>query len=202
MKFCLPFLSQMSLINLNPLATGFCQYLKCSKSISENQSYLQCDTLKCETALRNHIVRNKINNLTNNVQFTFDSCPKFLVCSKKVAYNHKAVHKAVLCGICNTWIHTKCNQLTIDDYEKFQNNTNSNFTCLQCHHAIFPFKSLNNQIFYTYLQKGVVLNDDTELELNPSPNHIAFMNKVTDQLRSFRFEENNEDSNVLEDIIS
>ena len=60
--------------------------------------------------------------------------------------------------------------------------------------------TINNSIHA--LQKGVVLNDDTELELNLSFNQIAFISKVTDQLRSFRFEENNKDSNDLEDIIS
>ena len=58
------------------------------------------------------------------------------------------------------------------------------------------------QQFYTCAQKGVVLNDDTELELNLSSIQIAFMNKVADQLRSSRFEENSEDSNDLEDIVS
>ena len=80
-------------------------------------------------------------------------------------------------NICNTrtWVHITCNKLSIDDHEKFQNNANLNFTCLQCLHTIFPFTSLNNKQFYTCVQKGVVLNDDTELELNPSSNQIAFM---------------------------
>ena len=139
------FLSQMSLINLNPLATGFCQCLKCSKSISENQSYLQCDT--CMQKIHSNCISRKKSNQqssSNNVQFTCDSCSKCPVCSKKVAYNHKAV----LCEICNTWVHIKCNKLTIDDYEKFQNNANLNFTCLQCHHTTFHLRHwiINNSI--------------------------------------------------------
>ena len=108
----------MSHINLNPLAAGFCQCFKCSKLISEYKSYFQCNT--CMQSIDSNCISRKKSNQqssSNNVQFTCDSCSKCPVCSKKVAYNHKAI----LCDICNTWVHIKCNQLTIDDNEKFQN---------------------------------------------------------------------------------
>ena len=33
-------------------------------------------------------------------------------------------------------------------------------------------------------------------------NHVAFMNKVTDKLRSFWFDDNHEESNDLQELIS
>ena len=67
-------------------------------------------------------------------------------------------------------------------------NPNLNFTCLQCTHSIFPFISLDNKQFYTYADTGVILNEDSDLGLDPSPEQKLLMDKITNQLKSCRFD--------------
>ena len=67
-------------------------------------------------------------------------------------------------------------------------NPNLNFTCLQCTHSIFPFISLDNKQFYTYADTGVILNEDSDLGLDPSPEQKLLMDKITNQLKSYRFD--------------
>ena len=141
----------MSPVKLIPLATSSDQCIKCSELISENQSSLQCDT--CMLNIHSGCLHSKNPNrqsTLNNAPFTCNKCSQCPVCSKKVAKNHKAI----LCDLCNTWVHIKCNQLSSDDYEQFKMNPNLNFTCLQCTHSIFPFISLDNKQFYTYADTG------------------------------------------------
>ena len=175
----------MSPVKLIPLATSSDQCIKCSELISENQSSLQCDT--CMLNIHSGCLHSKNPNrqsTLNNAPFTCNKCSQCPVCSKKVAKNHKAI----LCDLCNTWVHIKCNQLSSDDYEQFKINPNLNFTCLQCTHSIFPFISLNNKQFYTYADTGVILNEDSDLGLDPSPEQKLLMDKITNQLKSYRFD--------------
>ena len=175
----------MSPVKLIPLATSSDQCIKCSELISENQSSLQCDT--CMLNIHSGCLHSKNPNrqsTLNNTPFTCNKCSQCPVCSKKVAKNHKAI----LCDLCNTWVHIKCNQLSSDDYEQFKINPNLNFTCLQCTHSIFPFISLNNKQFYTYADTGVILNEDSDFGLDPSPEQKLLMDKITNQLKSYRFD--------------
>ena len=102
---------------------------------------------------------------TNKFSLYCQTCRQCNVCSKKIAENHKAM----LCNLCNCLVHIRCNHLTRDDYEVFKNSPHLNFTCLQCNSATFPFMSLNNDQFNTYITKGVLLNEDSDLSINPSP---------------------------------
>ena len=43
------------------------------------------------------------------------------VCSNAVATNHKAI----LCDLCNKWIHLKCNHLGKTDYVAYQDEKNA-----------------------------------------------------------------------------
>ena len=124
----------MSSVNLFPLATSSDHCIKCSEFISESQSLLQCDTcmLNIHSSCLNCKNPNQQSTL-NIARFTCDKCSQCPICSKKVANNHKAV----LCDLCNTWVHIKCNQLSSNDYEQFKSKSDLNFTCLKCTHSIF-----------------------------------------------------------------
>ena len=63
---------------------------------------------------------------------------------------------------------------------------------------MFPFMSLNNQQFFMFAKNGVILNDDSELELIPSSEQKALMDKVTSKIRSYRLEMNDDDNDDLE----
>ena len=65
---------------------------------------------------------------------------------------------------------------------------------------MFPFMSLNNQQFSMLAKNGVILNDDSELELIPSSEQKAFMDKVTNQIRSYRLEINDDGNDDLEEM--
>ena len=60
--------------------------------------------------------------------------------------------------------------------------------------------SLNNDQFNTYIKKGVVLNDDSDLSINPSPAQKAFMDKITDQINSYKFQVKDDEDDEFEDI--
>ena len=118
-----------------PLATDNVQCIKCSKPISENQSYLQCDT--CIHYIHSSCInskKSKKQSIPNNRQFTCNKCSQCPICVRKVAINHKAI----LCDFCNSWVHIQCNKST-NNYELFQQNPNLNFTCLQCTNSIVPY---------------------------------------------------------------
>ena len=183
----------MSSVNPIPIETSVNQCIKCSKLISENQSSIQCEI--CMLNTHTTCLRNKQSNL-NNILFTCDKCSHCSVCFKRVANNHKAI----LCDCCNSFVHIKCNKLSADDYEKHKNDPNLDFTCLQCNHSMFPFMSLNNQQFSMFAKNGVILNDDSELELIPSSEQKAFMDKVTSKIRSYRLEMNDDDNDDLEEM--
>ena len=105
------------------------------------------------------------------------------------------------CGVIKSLIvHIKCNNLSRDDYDIFVNNPNLEFTCFQCNSATFPFMSLNNDQFNTYIKKGVILNDDSDLTINPSPAQKAFMDKITHQINSYKFQVKDDEDDEFEDI--
>ena len=186
----------MSSLNPTPLATSSNQCIKCSKSIS-NQSLLQCEICKLNihaSCLRGYNP-NKQSSL-NNILFTCDKCSNCSVCSKKVANNHRAI----LCDCCNSFVHIKCNQLSADDYEKFKNDPNLNFTCLQCNNSIFPYMSLNNDQFSTYVKKGRALDEDLDITLEPSLEQQSLMDKITNKIRSYQFEVDDEENSDFKEL--
>ena len=98
-------------------------------------------------------------------------------CHKNVNKNHRAI----LCDICDQWIHLKCNLLNRNDYKKLQNDP-SPFFCLPCSSTIFPFGCVTNNEFYSLITKGISFpdpNDDSTLSRPLSPqiqNHISNLN--------------------------
>ena len=56
---------------------------------------------------------------------------------------NKYVRTGILCDICNKWSHTKCNNLTRNDFNSLKNSEETWFftTCIM---SIFPFNSKSN----------------------------------------------------------
>ena len=182
--------------NLIPIATSFGQCNRCSALIFENQSYLQCETCIKKIHFECFTKRYpKKKSTPDNSVFNCDECNQCPICSKKVANNHKAI----LCDLCNSFVHIKCNQLSSDDYEKFKLYPNFDFTCLNCCRSNFPFTELNNNQFDVCVKKGITLNDDLELQLSPSSEQKAFMDKITNQIKSYKFEISDENNDDFED---
>ena len=55
-------------------------------------------------------------------------------CCKPVAVNHRAL----LCDICNKWIHAKCNGIDKTHYEALIDQENS-WCCINCINNSLPF---------------------------------------------------------------
>ena len=188
----------MSSYNLIPLATtGPDQCKKCTLPISETQSFLQCQL--CKRNIHSECVKVSKSNKqshANNTDFTCENCSKCTICSKKVAKNHKAI----ACDLCNCWIHIKCNQLSTSDYEKFKLNPNWNFTCLSCNRLNFPFMALNDDQFNTCVKKGVIINDDLDISLMPTPEQKLLMDKISSQLNSYKHEIDDDEEDDFDQI--
>lgn len=62
-------------------------------------------------------------------------------CKKSVNSNHKAI----LCDICNNWVHIHCNNLTHKDYLYYQTaGTEIPWFCKNCVAETFPYSDLEN----------------------------------------------------------
>ena len=95
------------------------------------------------------------------------------ICHKSVNANHNAV----LCDICNKWIHIKCNYLNKIDYEKLKYSKET-FYCLNCTKAISPFTNLNNNEFYTSVTKGALNTENKTIDFRPSVNQLNLFNRL------------------------
>ena len=62
---------------------------------------------------------------------------------------HKNVHancKSVYCNNCNLWVHLKCNNISIPEYNKLQDEADDvPWFCLNCTKIMFPFGQLDNE---------------------------------------------------------
>ena len=73
------------------------------------------------------------------------------ICEKAVAKNHNAL----VCDICEKWVHIKCNFVSKDLYNSYidenQNpliNDKSKWICINCINSNLPFGNLNEKSFY------------------------------------------------------
>ena len=78
---------------------------------------------------------------------------------------NKYVRSGILCGICNRWTHTKCNNLTPTDFNTLKNSEDKWF-CITCITSIFPFNSKSN--FSTVSNKDTSNIKNFFTELNSS----------------------------------
>ena len=108
----------------------------------------------------------------NNSSITFP-CG---VCQKSVNDNHHAV----LCDICDKWIHIKCNYLNNNDYKKLKNR-NETFYCINCTKDISPFSNMNSNEFFTSVVKGVLNTENKNVDFTPS----VYQHNLFNQLNTF-----------------
>ncbi len=95
------------------------------------------------------------------------------ICQKKVRENAKAV----LCDICEKWVHIGCNYVSKQSYEFFEKSDDSEtFYCSSCLNVVIPFGNESDQ---TFSQTNVIgLNNESNLE-----NLSVFINK-NDQINN------------------
>ena len=106
-------------------------------------------------------------------------------------------HNAVLCDICDQWIHIKCNYLNKSDYLQLQNSKNTLF-CLNCIKESLPFSFLNNNEFFVSVIKGALNTKSVNLDFMPS----EFQQNMFEQLnnyvnKSFLVNDDNDDDDYL-----
>ena len=87
-------------------------------------------------------------NSKNNSSINKQGEPIFAckLCPKNVTDNDNAI----LCNLCQTWVHIKCNHYNYMDY-KYLQGCNEPWYCLSCSNTLFPFSNLNNQVFVNFI---------------------------------------------------
>ena len=75
---------------------------------------------------------------------------------------------AIVCDICNSWVHTRCNWLDKKDYKAFQNDHDKSFYCLLCMNDVMPYSKLNDNEFERISAKGEKFSF-TPLDNEPRP---------------------------------
>lgn len=64
------------------------------------------------------------------------------ICHKNIPDNHKSV----FCDYCKFWVHIRCNDLSVQEYEELQREPEHiPWFCLKCTELIFPFGSIENE---------------------------------------------------------
>ena len=112
------------------------------------------------------------NARTSNIIF-----PSCNICEKIISDKDDAIQ----CGICQVWIHLKCNKLNHIGYKFIQGSSDPWF-CLYCCSSIFPFGFLTNKDFSSTLlySRNVsenVSNKNSSIHLTPPPNLALLFNQ-------------------------
>ena len=89
------------------------------------------------------------------------------LCPKNVSDNDNAI----LCDLCQTWVHIKCNHLNYIDY-KYLQGCNEPWYCLSCTTMLFSFGNLNNQKFLGFINNN---NNNNNNNSNESKNSNSFL---------------------------
>ena len=115
------------------------------------------------------------------------------VCSRPVAHNHKAI----VCDICQKWIHLGCNKFDDKDDKFFQDDVNfdEQFFCLNCVADNIAFSRLNNNEFEVSVKKGVINSDDIDTNFIQSDYHRHVFDQLNMEINNnaFDFQANNDD---------
>ena len=100
------------------------------------------------------------------------------LCEKPVAKNQKAI----VCDLCNKWVHCRCNNVPLSEYYNLIDNANNEsinvketWICIKCINSNLPCSNLDDKHFYLN-SKGI--NSESELSnirftLNPSDRKIT-----------------------------
>lgn len=110
------------------------------------------------------------------------------VCSKKVF----EWNKAILCDLCQNWVHYKCNKLDNLDYHYHSQNPTAPFTCLSCTDNCIPFTKLNDNQFTIVVNKGINYADEVELNLKPNSRDKRLMDRLKDVSRQLKGKNNDD----------
>ena len=92
------------------------------------------------------------------------------ICTKAVGDNDNSIY----CDKCNLWVNIKCNNLKFIDY-LYLNENDELWFCLNCNTELFPFGTLNNNIFNQYINSRNPQNKNNDednssnLVLKPTP---------------------------------
>ena len=62
------------------------------------------------------------------------------ICNKEVS------NDAIFCNFCNSWVHRKCNHLSISDFNKLVESDDSEvWSCYRCNCTVFPMNSASDR---------------------------------------------------------
>ena len=65
------------------------------------------------------------------------------ICNKAVANNHHAIQY----DKCHSWIHIKCNKITLSTYQYLQQCVHA-WYCIKCFEVVIPFSNISNDDLY------------------------------------------------------
>ena len=93
------------------------------------------------------------------------------LCPKNVTDNYNAI----LCDLCQTWVHIKGNHLDYMD-SKYLQGCNEPWYCLSCTNSLSLFGNLKNQNFVDFIGNNntITSSETTSLLLKPPPD-LAFL---------------------------
>ena len=74
------------------------------------------------------------------------------ICGKTIDADKES---SILCDICNSWIHPKCNHLNILDFQHISGKNNDTWFCCKK----FPFGNLNNPNFHSFIHSNSEMNE-------------------------------------------
>ena len=75
------------------------------------------------------------------------------ICNRAVARSHRGIQ----CDICSQWVHIKCNNTNLNEYERLQHD-DSNWACNRCYNKSSPFQDLSNELLKLNLQGKNISN--------------------------------------------
>ena len=81
-----------------------------------------------------------------------------LVCNRAVAKNHRAV----LCDLCDSWVHIACNNLNVYTYQKFRKDKSS-WYCICYFRKELPYGSTNDTQLEKLLHGEVVVSSNPKI---------------------------------------
>ena len=121
------------------------------------------------------------------------------ICHGAVAFNHRAI----VCDICQKWIHIGCNRLDNNDYKHYQDDINidEKFFCLNCVAENIPFSILNNNEFSVSVKKGIINSDETDTNFVPSDFQRHIFDKLNSDINNNAFDLDTENDNFDDDVI-
>ena len=103
------------------------------------------------------------------------------LCPKNVIDNDNSI----LCDLCQTWVHIKCNYLNYIDY-KYLQGCNEPWYCLSCTTMLFPFGDLINQKFLGFVNNNDTNNEsknsNSSLILKPPPDLALLFNQFNNAI--------------------